>query len=73
MSTQTPEIKQKLTLLGYHESLNVKKYSWFKNQVVAKCGISVRTFYNWRNDPSVIGISDQKTINKIAGQTLSYE
>lgn len=56
---------------GYYSRLSESAKINFRNKVINDCGITLKTFYRWLDNPELIRPPDRKVFSKHAGLSLT--
>ena len=72
MNTNTTEFKS-LTLNEWYGGLPANQQISTRNKIIEECGITAKTFYNWKAGLTIPNISHQRDIIRIAGQPISFK
>lgn len=63
---------ESVSLKDWYDNLPAKDQVKMRDRVVEACGISTKTFYNWKNNQQIPGLLAQKEIIAIAGQEIDF-
>jgi hypothetical protein len=65
-------INDLMTLKDWYENLPAKNQTAKRDEIIGNCGISTKTFYNWKNGYQTPPVLAQKEICRIAGNKIQF-